>query len=344
MTARHAAAAVHRRARGDHARDRRPWIWRTGAAVLSLLCAVVATAQAQTFPTKPIRIIVPFAAGGGSDTVTRIVANRLADRLGQAVTIENRGGAGGNLGMEAGARATADGYTLTVVTQNLVVNPHLYKNLTYKPQRDFRPIALMNRFYQIVIVNPSVPARTLSELIALAKSKPGALTAGNGGIGGTAQMDIDLLCAMAGINIVQVPYRGEAPVMTDVIGGQLNMTISSFVGVDQLIKTGKVRALAVTSAKRAVQFPDIPTVADTVPGYEMDGWYGIAAPAGTPDAVANRLEQEITSIIWEPAITQNLIERGFDPVGASAADFSKTIAADFEKYGKLIRERGIKID
>jgi tripartite-type tricarboxylate transporter receptor subunit TctC len=195
-----------------------------------------------------------------------------------------------------------------------------------------------------VVVNPSVPARTLPELIALAKSKPDALTAGNGGIGGTAQMDIDLLCALAGINIVQVPYRGEAPVMTDVIGGQLNMTISSFVGVDQLIKTGKVRALAVTSAKRAVQFPDIPTIAETVPGYEMDGWYGIAAPAGTPEDVASRLESAIVSIVKEPAITQSLIERGFDPTGASAAEFAQTIKSDFEKYGKLIRERGIKIN
>src|SRR5262245_22086864 len=259
-----------------------------------------APAQAQTFPTRPVRIIVPFAAGGGSDTVARIVANRLSDRLGQPVTIENRGGAGGNLGMDAGAHAPADGYTLTVITQNLAVNPHLYKNLGYDPLKDFKPIALINRFYQIVVINPALPARTLAELIAHAKAKPGALTAGNGGIGGTAQMDIDLLCAMAGINIVQVPYRGEAPVMTDVIGGQLNMTISSFVGVDQLIQSGKVRALAVTSPKRAVQFPDVPTAADTVPGYEMDGWYGIAAPAGLSDEIAKRLEQEIVAIVKEP--------------------------------------------
>jgi tripartite-type tricarboxylate transporter receptor subunit TctC len=226
-------------------------------AVFALVCGLASTAQAQTFPAKSIRIIVPFPAGGGADTVTRIVASKLAERLGQPVTIENRGGAGGNLGMEAGARSAPDGYTLTTVTQNLVVNPHLYKNLNYNPLGDFRPIAQMNRFYQIVIVNPQVPAKTLPELVALAKAKPGSLTAGNGGVGGTAQMDIDLLCAMAGISIVQVPYRGEAPVITDVIGGQLNMTISSFIGIDQLIKTEKVRALAVTSPKRAVQFPDI---------------------------------------------------------------------------------------
>ncbi len=313
-------------------------------AALAFICGFAPESQAQTFPTKPIRIIVPFAAGGGSDTVTRIVAAKLAERLGQPVTIENRGGAGGNLGMEAGARAAPDGYTLTVTTQNLVVNPHLYKSLGYNPLADFRPIALMNRFYQIVIVNPQVAAKTLPELIALAKAKPGSLTAGNGGVGGTAQMDIDLLCAMAGINIVQVPYRGEAPVITDVIGGQINMTISSFIGIDQLIQSGKVRALAVTSPKRAVQFPDIPTIADTVPGYEMDGWYGIAAPAGTPDDIAARLEKEIVAIVKDPAITQNLIERGFDPVGSPAAEFARTIKSDYEKYGKLIRERGIKID
>lgn len=318
--------------------------FRLAAISMALLCGWFGAALAQAYPAKPIRIIVPFAAGGGSDTVTRIVANKLSERLGQPVTIENRGGAGGNLGMEAGARAAPDGYTLTVVTQNLVVNPNLYKNLSYNPLSDFRPIALMNRFYQIVVVNPQVAANTLPELIALAKAKPGSLTAGNGGVGGTAQMDIDLLCAMAGISIVQVPYRGEAPVMTNVIGGQLNMTISSFVGVDQLIKAGKVRALAVTSPKRAVQFPDIPTVSETVPGYEMDGWYGIAAPAGTPDAIASRLEKEIVAIVKDPAITQTLIERGFDPVGSNAAEFSRTIKSDFEKYGKLIRERGIKIE
>jgi tripartite-type tricarboxylate transporter receptor subunit TctC len=301
-------------------------------------------AQARKLGDRPIKIIVPFAAGGGSDTVARIVASRLADRLGQPVTIENRGGAGGNLGMDAGAHAPADGTTLTVITQNLAVNPHLYKNLTYNPLSDFKPIALVNRFYQIVVVNPALPAGTLGDMIALAKAKPGALTAGNSGVGGTAQMDIDLLCAMAGINIVQVPYRGEAPVMTDVIGGQLNMTISSFVGVDQLIQSGKVRALAVTSPKRAVQFPDIPTVADTVPGYEMDGWYGVAAPSGIPDEIASRLEKEIVAIVKEPAITQTLIERGFDPAGLPSAEFAKVIKSDYDKYGKLIRERGIKID
>jgi tripartite-type tricarboxylate transporter receptor subunit TctC len=313
------------------------------AACLAVLAGTV-SAQAQSYPSKPIKIIVPFAAGGGSDAVTRIMANKLTERLGQPIAVENRGGAGGNLGMEAGARAAPDGYTLTVVTQNLVVNPHLYKNLSFDPLKDFKPVALMNRFYQIVVVNPQLPVRTLAELITLAKARPGYLTAGNGGVGGTAQMDIDLLCAMAGLDIVQVPYRGEAPVMTDVIAGQLHMTISSFVGVDQLIASGKVRALAVTSPKRAVQFPDIPTVADTVPGYEMDGWYGIAVPAQTPDAIVRQLEREITAIIKDPQVSQTLVERGFEPVGAPAADFARIIAADHEKYGKLIRERGIKID
>ena len=301
-------------------------------------------AWGQTYPSRPIQIIVPFAAGGGSDTVTRVVANRLAERLGQPVLVENRGGAGGNIGMEAGARAQPNGYTLTVLTQNIAVNPHLYKTLGYKPLTDFKPIALINRFYQIVVVNPSVPAQSMSELIALAKTKPGALTAGNGGVGGTAQMDIDLLCAMAGIEITQVPYRGEAPVTVDVLGGQLNMTISSFVGIDQFMKDGKLRALAVTSATRAVQFPDVPPIADTIPDYEMDGWYGIAAPAGTPDDVVKRLESEITAIVKEPAINKLLIDRGFDPVGGGTDVLAKAIQSDYEKYGKLIKERGIKID
>jgi tripartite-type tricarboxylate transporter receptor subunit TctC len=318
-----------------------------GALIAGIVVAATTfctTALADSYPSRPIQIIVPFTPGGGSDTVTRIVANQLAQRLGQSVLVENRGGAGGNIGMEAGARAAPDGYTLTVLTQNIAVNPHLYKKLGYKPLTDFKPIALINRFYQIVLVNPSVPVHSMSELIALAKSKPGTLTGGNGGVGGTAQMDIDLLCAMAGIDIVQVPYRGEAPVTVDLLGGQLNMTISSFVGIDQFIKQGKLRPLAVTSPKRAVQFPDVPTVAETVPGYEMDGWYAIAAPAGTPDAIVKRLETEIVAIVKDPGVNKLLTDRGFDPVGEGADALAKTIKADYEKYGKLIKERDIKIN
>ena len=321
--------------------SRRTMLAGIAAGATAFCCSA---AWGETYPSRPIQIIVPFAAGGGSDTVTRVVANRLAERLGQPVLVENRGGAGGNIGMEAGARAKPDGYTLTVLTQNIAVNPHLYQNLAYKPLTDFKPIALINRFYQIVVVNPSVPAHSMSELIALAKAKPGALTAGNGGVGGTAQMDIDLLCAMAGIEITQVPYRGEAPVTVDVLGGQLNMTISSFVGIDQFVKDGKLRALAVTSATRAVQFPDVPTIADTIPDYEMDGWYAIAAPAGTPDDVVKRLESEIVAIVKEPAMSKLLIDRGFDPVGGGSDVLAKVIQADYEKYGKLIKQRGIKIN
>lgn len=324
---------------------------KTGSLLAALIASAAvtamtfcATARADSYPSRPIQIIVPFAAGGGSDTVTRIVANQLAKRLGQSVLVENRGGAGGNIGMEAGAHAAPDGYTLTVLTQNVAVNPHLYKKLGYKPLTDFKPIALINRFYQIVLVNPSVPVHSMRELIALAKSKPGTLTGGNGGVGGTAQMDIDLLCAMAGIDIVQVPYRGEAPVTVDLLAGQLNMTISSFVGIDQFVKEGKLRALAVTSPTRAVQFPDVPTVSETVPGYEMDGWYAIAAPAGTPDPIIKRLETEIVAIVKDPTINKLLIERGFDPVGEGADALGKTIKADYEKYGKLIKERGIRMN
>jgi tripartite-type tricarboxylate transporter receptor subunit TctC len=314
------------------------------AGIATSAAAFCSPAWAQTFPSRPIQIIVPFAAGGGSDTVARVIANLLAQRLGQPVLVENRGGAGGNIGMEAGARAQPDGYTLTVLTQNIAVNPHLYKTLGYKPLTDYKPIALINRFYQIVVVNPSVPAHSMSELIALAKATPGALTAGNGGVGGTAQMDIDLLCTMAGIEITQVPYRGEAWVTVDVLGGQLNMTISSFVGIDQFVKAGKLRALAVTSTTRAVQFPDVPTITDTIPGYQMDGWYGIAAPAGTPDDIVKRLEREIVAIVKDAAVSQLLIDRGFDPVGGGGDVLATTIQSDYEKYGKLIKERGIKID
>jgi tripartite-type tricarboxylate transporter receptor subunit TctC len=322
-------------------------IVRRGVLAFGLGCAGLlasAAGLAQTYPAKPVKLIVPFAAGGGSDTVSRIVANQLGERVGQTIVVENRGGAAGNIGMEAGARAAPDGYTLTVVTQNMVTNPHLYKKMSFDPLKDFAPVALMTRFYQILVVHPSVPAKSVAELIALAKAKPGMLTAGTSGVGGTAQMDMDMLASMTGIKVLQVPYKGESQVMTDLLSGQLTLTISSFLGIDQHIRAGKLRGLGVTSAKRSTHFPDVPAIAEAVPGYEMDGWYGIAAPAATPAPIVNLLARETIAVLGAAETRQRIVERGFE-IGALGPDaFARVIQSDYRKYGKLIQERGITLE
>jgi tripartite-type tricarboxylate transporter receptor subunit TctC len=226
----------------------------------------------------------------------------------------------------------------------MVTNPHLYKKMSFDPRKDFAPIALMTRFYQILVVHPSVPAKNVAELIALAKAKPEILAAGTSGVGGTAQMDMDMLASMTGIKVTQVPYKGESQVMTDLLSGQLAMTISSFLGIDQHIRAGKLRGLGVTSAKRSPHFPDVPAIAEVVPGYEMDGWYGVAAPTGTPPQVVNLLAREIIAVLNVPEMRQRIVERGFE-IGALGPDaFARVIENDYRKYGKLIQERGITLE
>jgi tripartite-type tricarboxylate transporter receptor subunit TctC len=311
-------------------------------AASALIVAASQAVRGQDYPTKPITLIVPFAAGGGSDLVGRLIAKHLGDRIGQTVVIENRGGAGGNLGMAAGSRAAPDGYTLTLLTQNITVNPHMNANMPFDPLNGFQPVTNMVQYASMLVSYPGLPAKTVTEIVSFGKANPKALNAGHGGIGGQAHLGMLMFAKMAAINIELVSYRGEGPVLVDLISGRTQLTIQSIGGLGNHLQSGTLNALGFTGAKRSPLFPNIPTVAEGVPGYELTGWYGIGAPPGTPMAIVTKLRNEIKAVLDMPEVKKDLIERGFDPVGDTPEEFGKTLRADYAKMKTLIEEAGIK--
>lgn len=313
-----------------------------GAATL-LAAPRMASAQAP-WPNRPLTLVNAFAAGGGSDFVTRIVAQRLAVRLGQPVTVENRGGAGGNIGFAAGARAAADGYTITNTTQNITVNPYMYREMPFDPVRDFQHVTIMTEVGSVLVVNSRVPARTLSELIEYAKTNPRGLTAGNGGIGGQAMLTIELLASMAGIRIEQATYRGEGPVMNDLLAGQVQLTVQGFGGLDieGHLRSGALRAIAVTSDRRSPLLPDVPTIAETLPGFRIVGWYGLSVPAATPRPIVQRLHDETRAVLAEPEVAQRLTSRGLVLGNHTPEQFTQVVRDDLERYRQIIAGAGIQ--
>ena len=313
-----------------------------GAAIL-LAAPRIASAQAP-WPNRPLTLVNAFAAGGGSDFVTRIVAQRLAVRLGQPVTVENRGGAGGNIGFAAGARAAADGYTITNTTQNITVNPYMYREMPFDPVRDFQHVTIMTEVGSVLVVNSRVPARTLPELIEYAKTNPRGLTAGNGGIGGQAMLTIELLASMAGIRIEQATYRGEGPVMNDLLAGQVQLTVQGFGGLDieGHLRSGALRAIAVTSDRRSPLLPDVPTIAETLPGFRIVGWYGLSVPAATPRPIVQRLHDETRAVLAEPEVAQRLTSRGLVLGNHTPEQFTQVVRDDLERYRQIIAGAGIQ--
>ncbi|MFM2150900.1 MAG: hypothetical protein RLZZ187_3206 [Pseudomonadota bacterium] len=313
-----------------------------GAATL-LAAPRIASAQAP-WPNRPLTLVNAFAAGGGSDFVTRIVAQRLAVRLGQPVTVENRGGAGGNIGFAAGARAAADGYTITNTTQNITVNPYMYREMPFDPVRDFQHVTIMTEVGSVLVVNSRVPARTLPELIEYAKTNPRGLTAGNGGIGGQAMLTIELLASMAGIRIEQATYRGEGPVMNDLLAGQVQLTVQGFGGLDieGHLRSGALRAIAVTSDRRSPLLPDVPTIAETLPGFRIVGWYGLSVPAATPRPIVQRLHDETRAVLAEPEVAQRLTSRGLVLGNHTPEQFTQVVRDDLERYRQIIAGAGIQ--
>jgi tripartite-type tricarboxylate transporter receptor subunit TctC len=300
---------------------------------------------AQSYPAKPVRIICPTAPGGGTDLVARMLAQKLNEALGQPVVVENRGGGGTTLGAAAAAKAPADGYTLLLHHTSLAFNATFYRHLPYDTLKDFSPIALVAVQPFLVVVHPSLPVKSMRELIALAKARPGQIQYSSGGAGSGPFMAAELLKQTARIDLLHIPYKGAGPAFTDLMGGQVQMMVGTFSLTLPHARTGRVRALAVTSAKRVPAVPELPTVAEAgVPGYEFETWYGLLAPAGTPDAIVSRLNAETMKIIAAPEFRQRLSGEGLDPLGSSPREFSNYLGREVEKWGRVIRAAKISAD
>ena len=308
------------------------------------LPATSCLARAQSYPSRPVRLIVPFGPAGATDITARLIGQWLSERLGQQFVIENRPGAGGNVGTEAVVRAAPDGYTLGLFGAPSAINATLYDKLNFNFVRDIAPIAPIVRFPYIMVVNPSVPAKTLPEFIAYAKANPGKINMASPGIGSTPHVNGELFKVMTGTNMVHVPYRSAAAVMTDLLSGQVQLYFGTTASSLEYVRTGKLRALAVTTATRSPALPDVPTVGDFVPGYEASNWYGIGAPRNTPVEVIEKLNKETNAGLGDPKIKARLADLGGTPLVGSPAEFGKFIADETEKWGKVVKFVGIKAD
>jgi tripartite-type tricarboxylate transporter receptor subunit TctC len=314
------------------------------AAGAATLPAASRIAQAQTYPTRPVRLIVAVAAGGGADIVTRLMGQWLSERLGQQFIVENRPGGGTNIGTEMVVHAAADGYTLLQVNLAHAINATLYDKLNYNFLRDIAPVAGIVGVSNVVEIHPSVPAKTLPEFIAYAKANPGKINMGSAGNGSSSHMAGELFKMLAGVNLVHVPYRGQGPAMTDLLGGQLQVIFATTPGTTEYVRIGKLRALAVTTRVRAEALPDVPTVADFVPGYEASQWYGFGAPKNTPPEIIEQLNKAVNAALADPKMKARLADFGGTVMPGSPADFGKLIAEETEKWGKVVKFAGIKAD
>jgi tripartite-type tricarboxylate transporter receptor subunit TctC len=299
-------------------------------------------AAAQSYPTRPVHIIVGFAAGGGVDITARLIGQWLSERLGQSFVTENRSGAGGNLGTEGVVNAPPDGYTLLVAGVPNAVNATLYEKLNFNFIRDIAPVAGIIRVPQVVLVNPSVPAKTIPEFIVYAKANPGKVNLASAGNGSAPHMAGELFNAMAGIKMVNVPYRGQAPALTDLLGGQVQALFATTPGTTDFIKSGKLRALAVTTASRAEVLPDLPTVGEYLAGYEASQWYGVCAPKNTPTDIIDRLNKEINAALSDARMKARFADIGGEPLTGSPVAFGKLIADETEKWAKVVKFAGLK--
>jgi tripartite-type tricarboxylate transporter receptor subunit TctC len=316
------------------------------AVLAAGLAAFVSGAQAQDFPNRPVKIIVPYTAGGGTDAVARPLAKRLSEKWGQPVLIENRPGAGTAIGADAAARSPADGYTLLLSdATTYAINPHVYKKLPYDPLKDFAPVAIVCRFTPVVAVNAQVPAKTLGEFIAWVKASPGKQSYGSFGNGTYAHVAMEEIKRRAGLDMVHVPYRGGAPVVTDLLSGQISSTIATVTNFLQHHKAGKLRIIAAATEKRPSLLPDLPTVGETLPGYAINVFVAVAAPAGTPGAVVNKISRDIAAIVAEPEYREkNLNLQYFEPVGSTPEEFAATLKRDNERWADMVKRNGVKID
>ena len=312
------------------------------AASATALSVVSRNAWAQAYPTRPVRIVVGFAAGGSTDIGARVIGQWLHERLGQPFVIENRPGAGTNIATESVVRALPDGYTLLMVGPSSAVNATLYDKLNFVFLRDIAPVASLIRQPQIMLANPSVTTQTVPELIAYAKANPGKITMASAGVGSAGHLVGELFKMMAGIDFVHVPYRGAGPALADLLGGQVLISFAGIAGSIEHVRSGKLRALAVTTAARSPALPDVPTVSEFVPGFEAGDWLGLGAPKKTPSAIVDKLNSEIAAALADPKITARFADLGGTPLALTPAEFGKLLADETEKWAKVIRAAHIK--
>jgi tripartite-type tricarboxylate transporter receptor subunit TctC len=312
----------------------------------TVLCLVFSlVASAQDWPNKPIRWVVPYPPGGGTDVIARIMQNRMSEGLGQPIVIENRGGAGGAVGTEVAARSAPDGYTFLFTLSSHTINPLLYK-LNYDVERDFAPVSLMVSVPQLIAANPATPYKTMRDVVAAAKAEPGKLSFASVGNGTPSHIAGELLKLKTGIQLLHVPYKGGGPAVTDTIGGQVPLIFVTAPAALSHVRAGKLHALAVTTLKRSPGAPDIPTVAEAlnVPDYEVDSWYAMFAPANTPNAIITRMQKEIARAVQLPDVRQKLIEQGGDPVASSPAELDRVVKTELRKWAEVIQAAKIRVE
>ena len=316
------------------------------ALAFALALAACSGAWAQSYPAKPIRFIVPFPPGGSADILARAIGQKAGEGLGQSLVVENRPGAGTAIGAEALAKSPADGYAVMIGTvSSHAINPALNPKLTYDPVKDFTPISLVASIPFAMIVHPSVPAKSVSEFISLAKSKPGSLNYSSAGNGTSNHLAGELLKSMAGIDIVHIPYKGSAPALNDLVAGQVSLMFDLVLTAAPHVKSGAVRGLAVTGARRSSALPELPTVAESgVPGYEVSAWFGIFAPAGVPQPVVQRLNAEFVKALQQPELRQRLASQGAEPLTSTPEEFAAYLRSEIAKWAKVVKDSGMKVD
>jgi len=314
------------------------------ALIVALAGSTGIAAAAAAYPARPIRIVVASAPGSGPDIVTRLIGRKLAETWQQQIIADNRTGAGGNVGAEIVAHAVPDGYTLLMATASQPIGAALYAKLNYDLTRDFVPVSLIASTPFVLVVNPAVPANSVAELIALAKAKPGLLRYGSGGSGTPPHLCAEILKSSAGLDIVHVPYKGVTPALTDLLGGQVQFVFSVVPSALPLIQTNKLRALGVTSAKRTSLAPELPTIAESLPGFEVIGWYGLLAPTGTPADVVARLNAAVIAALKNPELRERFVALGADPLGTTPQVFAEFIRAELSKWGKAVKDSGARVE
>ena len=311
------------------------------AGFILLACGA---AWPQAYPAKPVRVVIVFAPGGGTDIVGRIVFQKVGEQLGQQFIVENRAGAAGMIGAEFVAKSPPDGYTLMVYTQTMIVNAHVYRKTPYDALKSFTGITPLTRLVSMLAVHPSLPVRTTKEFVALARARPGEIAYGSSGVGGVQHLATSSLASMAGLKLHHVPFKGGAPAVVALMSGEVQATITPIPEVVSHVKSGRLRAVAVSSAKRTAQFPDVPSIGETVKGYDYSSWFGAFAPAGTPRPVIDRLNAEIRKAMADPAVAANLASQTLDPMPMSPEEFARLLKSDYDMLGPVVKAAGARVD